>query len=226
MRPVMIFGAGFGTRMGALTKNRPKPLVDVAGQTLLDRTLGLARAFGSGPIVVNAHYLADQMAGHLAGATDVALVIERPVILDTGGGLKAAIAQLGAGIVATMNSDAVFAGPNPLQVLEDAWRPGMGALLLCVPPDRAIGHPAGGDFAIGADGMMRRGGPMIYTGVQIIDTGWLDDIGERVFSLNSVWDRMEHRAALHGVSYPGQWADVGTPKGIALAEAMLAGEDD
>ena len=53
---VMIFAAGFGTRMGALTKDRPKPLIEVGGETLIDRTLSLVEAFGPDKIVVNLHY--------------------------------------------------------------------------------------------------------------------------------------------------------------------------
>ena len=64
--PMMVFAAGFGTRMGALTANRPKPLIPVAGKPLLDHALDLADQAGAGPVVVNTHYLADQIARHLA----------------------------------------------------------------------------------------------------------------------------------------------------------------
>ncbi|MFD1344810.1 nucleotidyltransferase family protein [Litorisediminicola beolgyonensis] len=223
-RPVMLFAAGFGTRMGTLTRDCPKPLLKVGGETLLDRTLDLADAAGLGPKLVNAHYLADRIVTHLAGR-DVAVAVEAPEILDTGGGLKAALPRLGAGPLATTNTDAVWRGPNPFTVLEEAWRDGMGALLLTVPTARAVGRKTPGDFALGPDGRLSRGGDFVYTGVQILDPAILDEINAKVFSLNRAWDLLAARGGLFGVSYAGLWCDVGHPEGIALAEAVLEGRD-
>ena len=49
----MLFAAGFGTRMGALTAQRPKPLIEVAGRPLIDHALELAEAAGISKIVVS-----------------------------------------------------------------------------------------------------------------------------------------------------------------------------
>ena len=65
--PVMVFAAGFGTRMGALTRDRPKPLIEVAGRCLLDQALDLTTGAGLDRRVVNLHYHGDQIARHLAG---------------------------------------------------------------------------------------------------------------------------------------------------------------
>ena len=72
MPPLMIFAAGKGTRMAPLTDTCPKPLIEVAGRSLLDRSLDMAREAGIGRIVVNTHYLGDQIRDHLAGS-DVAI---------------------------------------------------------------------------------------------------------------------------------------------------------
>jgi MurNAc alpha-1-phosphate uridylyltransferase len=216
---VMILAAGFGTRMGALTAERPKPLIEVAGRPLIDHALALGEGLTR---VVNAHYRADQIVAHLRG-TDVAVAVEAPEILDSGGGLKAARPLLGSGPVFTLNADAVWHGPNPLEVLRAAWVPEtMQALLLCVPLTRAHGRQNGGDFALAPDGRLAWGGDHVFTGAQILRMDLLDGIDDTVFPMRRLWDRAANRGGFRGTLYPGHWADVGHPGGILAAEAMLA----
>ncbi len=220
----MMFAAGFGTRMRPLTLDRPKPLVSVAGQTLIDRTLDLARGVPFAPIVVNLHYKAEMLEAHLTGS-GVTTLREAPDILETGGGLKHALPHLGDGPVMTTNTDAVWQGPNPFQWTLNAWNPAkMDALLLCVPLDQTVGRSKGGDFTIGSDGQLERGGDDVYGGIQVLKTDLLDSISEPVFSLNRVWNLMSEQNRLFGVTYPGRWCDIGTPAGIPLAEELLRDE--
>ncbi|MFV0243874.1 MAG: nucleotidyltransferase family protein [Qingshengfaniella sp.] len=222
---LMLFAAGFGTRMGDLTRNRPKPLIEVAGRPLIDHALALAEGTGLARIVVNAHYLADQITAHLKDRP-VQVTVEAPQVLDTGGGLKAALPLLVGDThpapVFTLNSDAVWTGANPLQTLANAWDgTRMGALLLLVPADRARGHKGAGDFAMADDGRLTRGPGLVYTGTQIIDTALLGDTPEGPFSLNLIWSRLASAGRLYGAVHPGGWCDVGHPGGIPLAEALL-----
>jgi MurNAc alpha-1-phosphate uridylyltransferase len=221
----MIFAAGFGTRMGALTADRPKPLVEVAGRPLIDHALALGAGAGVGRIVVNLHYRAEMLAAHLACHPAVALSWERARILDTGGGLAAARPLLGEGAVWTMNADAVWTGRNPLAILARDWDGShMGALLMLVAPGAARGREqkAKGDFALSPDGRILRGGPFVYSGAQVITTAALDGFDEPAFSLNRVWDRLIAEGRAFGVVHDGGWCDVGHPGGIAEAEAMIA----
>ncbi|MEQ8291758.1 MAG: nucleotidyltransferase family protein [Roseovarius sp.] len=219
--PVMIFAAGFGTRMGALTADRPKPLIPVAGKPLIDHALGLVHDAGVTRIVMNLHYRADQLRSYLSD-TDILFSEEQPEILETGGGLRHALPLLGPGPVYTMNSDAVWSGPNPLRQLAQIWDPDrMDGLLLCIPPENSIGHTGKGDFEISETGQVRRGPGAIYSGLQIIKTDCLATIPEDYFSLNRLWDEMLKTNSLYATTYPGKWCDVGRPEGIELAEDML-----
>lgn len=220
----MLFAAGFGTRMGPLTKDRPKPLVRVAGKPLIDHAMAFVRDINSARVVVNAHYKADQIVAHFAGS-DVQVVIETPDILDTGGGLKSALTLFASDTVFTMNTDAVWDGPNPLSVLKSAWTSDMKALLLCIPKAQAIGHNGAGDIDVLAGGRATWGKDTIYSGVQIIRSDVVSNIAENVFSLKAVWKDLEKKDQLTAVTYPGRWCDVGHPAGVALAENMLGYSD-
>lgn len=219
---VMLFAAGFGTRMGELTRDRPKPLIPVAGRPLIDHALDLVEAVRPKRVVANLHYHADQLVEHLA-PRNVLLSLEQPKILETGGGLRAAQPLLGTDPVYTMNTDAIWSGPNPLKLLQEAWDPDrMDALLICVPIGQTTGHVGNGDFRLDAGGRISRGPGLVYGGVQILKTKGLAGIQEKAFSLNLLWDRMHSAGRLFGLEYPGRWCDVGRPEGIALAEELLA----
>lgn len=222
---LMLFAAGFGTRMGELTRSRPKPLVQVAGRPLIEHALDLARAADVGPIVANVHYLPDQIITHLAGQ-DVLISDERDRILETGGGLRKALGLLGSGPVMTLNTDAVWSGPNVITQLREQWQSArMSALLALVPVERALGHTGKGDFALAPDGRISRGTGYVYTGAQALNPAGIETISEAVFSLNLLWDRMISEGRAYGTVYPGRWCDVGRPDCIPLAEAMLGAAD-
>jgi N-acetyl-alpha-D-muramate 1-phosphate uridylyltransferase len=221
MIATMIFAAGLGTRMRPLTNERPKAMVAVAGRPLIDHALD--QVAGPGPTVINTHHFADCLHTYLAGR-NIMLVHESPMLLETGGGLRNALPHLGDGPVLTMNADACWTGPRARDSLLKAWDPSrMDGLLLMVPRDRAIG-PSRASFAIGPDGRLARDASgLIYTGAGIVRTEGLSAFGDDVFSLRDLWLAMMNRGRLFGVEHPGHWADVGTPEGIAAAEAMLAG---
>jgi len=224
--PLMIFAAGFGKRMGQLTATRPKPLVQVAGKPLIDHALDLAKDAGNRVTVVNVHYLAGQLINHLEDRA-VAISHERGQILETGGGLRAALPLLGPGPVMALNSDAVWTGPNPLRQLANAWDGSrMDALLLLLPTGRATGHGTTADFLLSDDGRIMRGTGRedhVFVGASMINPECLAEIPDQVFSLNRPWDRIIACGRAFGVVHQGGWCDVGTAEGIELAEALLQG---
>ena len=219
---VMLFAAGFGTRMKALTQTCPKPMIPVAGRPLIDHTLALAQALRPDRIVANLHYLPQVLEAHLT-PRDVLLSPELPQVLDTGGGLRHALPLLGAAPVFTANTDVIWKGVNPFQVALNAWDPAqMDALLVCIPISRCRGRKGAGDFTRDSAGRLSRGGDLVYGGVQILKTEGLQDIAEEVFSLNILWNVMAQKDRLFAVEYPGHWCDVGHPEGIAIAEELIA----
>lgn len=217
----MLFAAGFGTRMGVLTANQPKPLIKVAGKSLIDHTLDIVADAEINNIVVNTHYLPEMMENHLSGR-DITLSNEPDKILETGGGLRHALPLLGKDPVFTFNSDAIWAGPNPLTMLAASWNPAkMDALLLLTPrTDKE------GDFELAPDGRISRKGDLLYSGAQIIKTDGLAEFPQPAFSLNLLWDNLIAKRRAYGVIYQGGWCDVGTSEGIKAAEDMLTGSEN
>jgi len=192
----MILAAGLGTRMRPLTDSCPKPLLPLQGRPMIDLALDHAAAAGVRRAVVNLHYLGGMIRNHLAAraAPEIVFSEEQPQILDTGGGIAHALALLGAAPFYTVNSDAVWVGPNPLALLAAAWQPArMDALLLLVPREQARSYIRVGDFFLSKEGdaPTRRGAagtaPLVYTGAQIIAPGAFAGTPAGAFSLNLVW---------------------------------------
>jgi MurNAc alpha-1-phosphate uridylyltransferase len=230
----MVMAAGLGKRMRPLTVTRPKPLVEVAGTTLLDHTMDHLRSAGIKRAVVNVHYLADQVEAHLkARAGDIEILIsdERAQLLETGGGIVQAREMLGDKPFFTVNSDTLWIdGPiDSLHALAAAWDDDrMDALLLLVPLARAFSHRGQGDFRLDAFGRIterRKPGrlaPFVYAGAQILSPRVIRDWPEGPFSTNLFWTRAMEQGRLWGTVHQGLWFDVGTPGAIKEAEEVLA----
>ncbi|MEM9044019.1 MAG: nucleotidyltransferase family protein [Pseudomonadota bacterium] len=230
MKPeaAMILSAGMGTRMRPLTDHCPKPLLQVGGESMLDRSLNHVIDAGISRAIVNIHYLGGMIRHHLAGRTRPEIVIsdETELLLDTGGGIVKALPHLGRCFV-TINSDAVWHGPNPLLPLLASWD-GIeaDALMLLVPKDRAIGYTRAGDFFLDAGRPVRRGAaataPFVFTGAQVFRADAFSDAPPGPFSTNIIWDQLIANGRLFAVVYEGDWVDVGTPKGLSLANELVA----
>lgn len=227
-----ILAAGLGTRMRPITDTRPKPLVSVAGKALIDHALDRAAEGGIEGAVVNVHWLADQIERHLAareGGPAVTVSDERAALLETGGGVKKALAQLGREPFVVFNSDSFWiegAEPN-LGRLVAGWDPErMDILLLVAPRETSLGYEGAGDFSMEAEGRLawrgaRASAPFIYAGVAILKPGLFADTPDGPFSLTLLFGRAAERGRLHGLPLDGQWLHVGTPEAIAAAEARV-----
>ncbi|UCH74221.1 MAG: nucleotidyltransferase family protein [Rhodospirillales bacterium] len=226
----MVLAAGLGLRMRPLTDERPKPLVELAGRTLLDRALDRLSAAAVSRIVVNSHYKGEMIAAHLDGRPDIVLTPEE-VLLETGGGVKAALPHLGDGPFYVVNSDAVWRdGPTPtLERLAAHWNDGaMDALLLLVPTPTIIGATVNdrGDYYLEPDGRARRRvegeiAPFLFGGVQILHPRLFEAAPEGPFSLNLLYDQAQGAGRLYGMRHDGEWYHVGTPGDLVAAESEL-----
>jgi MurNAc alpha-1-phosphate uridylyltransferase len=229
----MIMAAGKGTRMMPLTAERPKPLIEVSGVALLDHVLDHLRDAGIGKIVVNVHYLAQQVEDHLAASAadmDVRISDERALLRDTGGGLVHALPLISDDPFICVNADNWWtnAGDNAISQLMTHWDDSrMDVLMLLIPLEAAYNSQGIGDFNMDADGRLsRRQGDApasyVWTGIQILSKRLIVDPPADVFSTNIFWDRAIAQGRCMGILHDGLWFDVGYPAAIAATEAKLA----
>jgi MurNAc alpha-1-phosphate uridylyltransferase len=229
----MVLAAGLGKRMRPLTATRPKPLVEVAGQTLLDHTLEHLKAAGVRKAVVNVHYLAEALEAHLksrVSGIEIAVSDERELLLETGGGVVKAMPLIDADPFLVVNSDNYWVdGPiNSLRLLASDWDDErMDALLLLTPLARAHGHPGTGDFHVSAGGRIRRKragavAPFVFMGIQIVSKRLFEgEVPSGPFSTNILWDRAIKAGRCFGSIHQGLWFDIGRPGNIKIAEDVL-----
>jgi N-acetyl-alpha-D-muramate 1-phosphate uridylyltransferase len=87
----MIFSAGLGTRFKPWTDKHPKALAIVNGKSLLQRNIEYLQQHGIKDVIVNVHYLADQVDQAIVEndgwGSNILVSDERDELLDTGGGL-------------------------------------------------------------------------------------------------------------------------------------------
>ncbi|SFU08637.1 nucleotidyltransferase family protein [Mesorhizobium sp. YR577] len=227
----MVLAAGLGKRMLPITETLPKPLVRIAGKTLLDWGLDSLAAAGVTRAVVNVHYLPEQIVAHVAGRKQPAIIIsdESESLLNSAGGIVKALPELGAKPFYILNADTFWIDrdePN-LKRLALAWDASrMDILLMLADLDSATGHSGGTDFLAAPDGTLARaaGDPtgMIYAGAAVINPRIFDGAEPTPHSLNLYFDRAIADGRLFGMKMEGQWITVGTPDAIAPAEAVVA----
>ena len=227
----MVLAAGLGLRMRPITEKIPKPLVQVAGKTLLDHVLDKLAAIGVEKAVVNVHYLPDQIIHHLADRQHPRIVIsdERDEILGTGGGVVKALPLLGAAPFFHMNADTVWIDGvrSNLARLAEAFDPArMDMLMLMAPTASSIGYDGRGDYTMSADGTLHKRkekqiAPFVYAGAAVISPQLFTSAPQGEFGLPRLFDAAEEAGRLFGLRLEGTWMHVGTPNAIAEAERAV-----
>lgn len=225
-----ILAAGFGSRLRPLTELRPKPLVPVCGVPLLDYALASCRVHGLTRVIVNAHWLAEQIEAWEGDHDGVHVTVstETPDILGTGGGLKRVEDQL-AELFVVLNGDVLHS--VDLTALLATVPAGGGSLVLRPHAEDAdrYGHvtadPSGTviqmrDFA-SAEPVGTPVRDTHFTGIHAVHRGLLAD-AEAGFSciLRTAYTRRIRQRVIQSVRYDGPWLDIGDP--TAYLETNLA----
>ena len=244
----MIFAAGLGTRLRPLTDSQPKALVEVGGVPALQRVLERIREAGIRDVVVNVHHFPEKIRAFLRENSDFGLNIaisdESARLLDTGGGLLAALPLLGddepvvlynADIVSDFSIGEMITAYNqstPDALLLTADRPSSRRLLFDDNGDmRGWRNMTSGETrpaALAASDAMQLT-PLAFGGAHIVAPGLfphLRDYGARngdVFSITPFYIEACQRLTIKSFMPRGEyrWHDIGSMEKLRAADAAF-----
>lgn len=209
----MILAAGRGERLRPLTDATPKSLVEVRGQSLLEKHLENISNAGITDVVINLGWLGEQIMDRIGsgGAYGVNVVYspEGDNILETGGGIHRALPMLGLDPFLVVNADTYTDMPVPDVALSEEQT---GHLVLVPNPE----YRDGGDFSLD-DGQIRNSGDEMHTfsGVAVYRPEFFAGCEAGRFSIVPLLREAADAGQLQGSLYEGLWADVGTPERLA-----------
>jgi len=228
----MIMAAGFGTRMRPLTNTIPKPLVKVQGRALIDHVMDRLVAAGVKTIVVNIHYMGDQIKAHVEKRKDVEIIIsdETDSILDSGGGIFKALPHFKGEPFFHANADTVWVegASHALDRLKAAWNTDeMDALMLLASTVTTVCYDGRGDFMMDADGRLSRVpegriSPFVWMSMEILHPRLFDGVTPGKFSINPLWDKAIAKGRLYGQRLDGVWMHIDRPEAVKQSEEYLA----
>ena len=209
IKKAMILAAGFGKRVHPLTLNSPKPLLKIGNETLLSNTLKFLKQYGLKEIVINVHYLADQIVQYISTnkfGLSITIVEEKDKILDTGGGILNAIQYFSNEPFVIINPDTIWSSFYLKELIEMEKiffeKKNNKCMLLVVNKKKSFDQSFKGDFNLKNNLISRINKDnlnYIYTGIQIIKPEIFSGVNPGVFSMNKIWDQLIEHNSLNGV---------------------------
>lgn len=214
----MLLAAGRGTRMLPLTKDKPKCLLEVAGQTLIEYHLFALAKAGIREVVINAAYWATLIQQALGDGSRYGLRIEYSIEaqpLETGGGIMKALPLLGDTPFLVVNTD-IWTDYPYQQLLNQPEK--MIHLVMVDNPD----YDPEGDFYLQQNILnMTTGKCLTYSGIGVFRPQLFANYKVEIFSLREPLLAALNQNVATGEHYQGQWYDIGTPKRLAKLQTKL-----
>ena len=208
IKKAMILAAGFGKRIHPLTHKLPKPLLKIGNTTLLSNALKFLELFGISEVVINVHYLGEQIVDYINKNKFnliINIVKEKDKILDTGGGVLNAIQYFSKETFLIINPDTIWNSHylKELKLMQKIFFENKKkCLLLVVNREKSFDKSFKGDFNLKNHLINRKDKDnleYIYTGLQIIKPEIFSDINEKVFSINRIWDKLIANKELNAI---------------------------
>lgn len=194
--------------MGSLTSDRPKPLLEVGAEALIERHLRRLAESGTTEVVINLSYRGEQIRKRLGDGSrwnlSIAYSEEGEPPLETGGGVIRALPILGAEPFLLINADVLtdfdFSSLDP----GDA----RGVLVLVPRP----AWRSQGDFGLDTQSMVTLAPPSyVFAGISMLHPALFEPYAPGRRALKPILDAAIERRSLRGEVHAGMWNDVGTP---------------
>lgn len=214
----MILAAGKGERMRPLTLHTPKPLLSVAGKSLIEHQIERLAAAGFTEVVVNHAWLGEQIVTALGDGrrygVSIAYSAEHEP-LETGGGIFQALPLLDDEPFVVTNADIWTA--YDFSALRRPLR-GDAHLVLVENPEH---HPLG-DFALEDGKVVEEGDLKTYSGIAVLSPTLFESCSAGAFKLAPLLREAIRAGRVTGELFTGKWIDVGTPERLQQAEMLAA----
>ena len=205
IKKAMILAAGFGKRIHPLTLNLPKPLLKIGNETLLSNTINFLINFGVKEIVINVHYLREQIIDYINKGKfnlPIKIVQEKERILNTGGGILNAIKYFSNEPFLVINPDTLWNLKylKELEIMEKDFflNEKNKCSMLVVDQLKSFDIHFKGDFNLENNLINKKNFKYIYTGLQIIRPTVFNNINDKIFSINKIWDNLIEKNELYG----------------------------
>lgn len=221
----MILAAGYGTRLGALSDERPKPLLPVCDQPLVTWALRHLEHHGIERVAVNLHHLGEgirEALGATGGQAALQYSVERGQILGTGGGVKKMAALMPEAEIFVVLNGKIVCDLDLREAVAFHQRQGSLATMVLHPRENAR---AWGAIGVDAEHSLTRlvdiaragrgdGGEHMFTGIHVLSRGLIDAIPEGPCCiLRSAYRALfEKGAPLSGYVHRGYFYEHSTPE--------------
>jgi MurNAc alpha-1-phosphate uridylyltransferase len=215
----MILAAGRGERMRPLTDTLPKPLLKVAGKSLIEYHLEKLKAAKITDVVINHAWLGEKIEQALGDGSDYGLNIQYSAeehALETAGGIIQALPLLGNAPFLVINAD-IFCDYD-LTCLP-ARLPDLAHLILV---DNPAHHPEG-DFVLLKSGKAAAegGNKLTFSGIGLYHPDLFTPYSNGSRALAPVLRKAMASGRVTAEHYAGQWYDIGTAERLNELELYL-----
>ena len=233
----IIFAAGLGKRLGKITQEIPKALVDINGKTALQIAVERCAAHGFNDIIINVHHFADMVEEEVALLNDMGFRIsvsdERDMLLENGGGLykarnffdNAPFLLYNVDIISDLDLSALFRmhkEQKGLATLAVRNRPGKRFLLVDKYGQlRGWRNIATGDEIL-AGKTEEKLIEIAFSSMHIVEPEIFNYMSEGIYTMIDLYLRLAADHKIFTMKHDdGYWVDVGTPESLEYVRRLL-----